>query len=429
MGCVGRIDIGIAGCGIAGLAAALLLHRQGHKVTLYDRFDAPRPVGSGLMLQPTGMAVLQHLGLAHEAVACGAPIQRLHGLNREDVAVLEADYSDLGADLGAGAFGLGIHRASLFDLLHRAVLAEGIAVLTDHHVRASTPGTDCRQLHFHDREDTARHELVVDCLGVGSPLAPVGDSYLPFGALWCTLVWPEGGPFDATLLEQRYENASKMAGVLPTGRRTAQGNREFSFFWSLDQSDHAAWLAGGLEAWKAQVLSLWPQCDAIAGQLQDAGQMVFARYAHRSFRTPVEQRLVHIGDAWHSASPQLGQGANMALLDAFALAQALAGRALAGEGSLQDRLEQAIALRRSHVRLYQWLTAAFTPLYQSGSIWPAAIRDLLLAPASRLGPGRAIKARLVAGLAGSPLQPLGLAMPDYGALAAGFTPRPLSPAR
>ena len=35
-------------------------------------------------------------------------------------------------------------------------------------------------------------------------------------------------------------------------------------------------------------------------------------------------RIIAIGDAWHSASPQLGQGANMALLDAWSLARGLA---------------------------------------------------------------------------------------------------------
>ena len=39
------LDIGIAGCGVAGLAADLLLARDGHRVTLYERFDSPRPVG------------------------------------------------------------------------------------------------------------------------------------------------------------------------------------------------------------------------------------------------------------------------------------------------------------------------------------------------------------------------------------------------
>ena len=69
-----HFDIAIAGCGPAGLAAALLLHRQGHRVTLFERFDQPRPIGSGLMIQPSGLAVLDALGLAPDILAHGAPI-------------------------------------------------------------------------------------------------------------------------------------------------------------------------------------------------------------------------------------------------------------------------------------------------------------------------------------------------------------------
>lgn len=101
----------------------------------------------------------------------------------------------------------------------------------------------------------------------------------------------------------------------------------------------------------------------------------------------------------------------MALLDAWAL-----GQGLAGDGPIEARLAAAIALRRSHVRLYQWLTALFTPAYQSDSAFPALLRDLVLAPLSRVPPGPRVQAAMVSGLTGGPLAKLGLALPDYAAL-------------
>ncbi len=400
---MGDLDIAVAGCGIAGLAAALLLHRQGHAVTLYERFDEPRPLGSGLMLQPTGLAVLAELGLAEEIAAHSAPIVRLYGCNTHGETVLDARYADLGVP---GLVGFGIHRASLFGALYDAVLRAGIAIRTGHQIAGTELTHGGRRLLFAAADPSPAHDCVVDCLGVGSPLVPAAEGWLPFGALWTTLEWPDEGPFRRDWLEQRYERARKMAGVLPTGRRRGTGRNELALFWSLRADAYERWRERGLAAWKDDFLSLWPECAGLLEHIADPAELTFARYAHRTHRRPVHERLIHIGDAWHSASPQLGQGANMALLDAWALA-----KALGGEGSLDTRLAAAVALRRSHVQLYQWLTALFTPAYQSDSVWPALIRDLVLAPLSRVPPGPSVQANMVAGLTGSPLKRLGLRPP------------------
>ncbi len=405
---MGDLDIAIAGCGIAGLAAALLLHRQGHAVTLYERFAEPRPLASGLMIQPTGLAVLERLGLAGEIAASGAAVTRLFGLNALGETVLDARYED---SVTAGLFGIGIHRASLFGALYDAVLAAGVGVRTGRAIAGSELGARGRRVRFADGESSPLHDLVVDALGVATPLVPRDDGWLPYGALWTTLPWPAGGPFREDRLEQRYERAWRMAGVLPTGARRGGTARELSLFWSLRADAFARWQERGLAPWKDELRALWPDCAGLLEQIDDPAALTFARYAHRSARNPVEDRLIHIGDAWHSASPQLGQGANMALLDAWALAQGLAGHAPLGQ-----RLAHAVALRRGHVRLYQRLTALFTPLYQSDAALPALLRDMVLAPLSRIGPGPRIQAALVGGLVGDPLGRLGLALPDYAAL-------------
>ncbi|WP_313808703.1 NAD(P)/FAD-dependent oxidoreductase [Sphingobium sp.] len=206
------LDIAIAGCGPCGMATALLLHRAGHRVTLFERFDAPRPVGSGLMLQPTGMAVLAELGLLDEAIRHGARIDRLFGKAGKRV-VLDVAYAALKRQ---AAFGLGIHRASLFAILHDAVLRSGIAMRTDHEVTGSIIEGKRRSLSFTTGR-SAPFDLIVDALGTRTPLAPPTGRSLAYGALWASLDLPPDASFDARRLEQRYERASIMAGVLPIG--------------------------------------------------------------------------------------------------------------------------------------------------------------------------------------------------------------------
>ena len=236
------LDIAIAGCGPCGLAAALLLHRDGHRVTLFERFATPRPIGSGLMIQPTGRAVLRELGLEDALVARGARIERLFGRNDRGRTVLEVRYDALDAE----AFGVGIHRASLFDLLHRAAAADGIPIEGG----CTVSGREDRSLVFADGRRAGPFDLIVDALGSRSPLAPPTGRELAYGALWASLDWAPG--FDGHALEQRYRAASRMVGVLPIGQGQA------AFFWSLRADQLDAWRAGGLDAWKDEVRALWP---------------------------------------------------------------------------------------------------------------------------------------------------------------------------
>lgn len=387
------LDIAIAGCGPAGLAAALLLHRDGHRVTLFERFETPQPVGSGLMMQPTGMAVLHKLGLDGAIHGCGARIDRLRGEANGRV-VLDVHYSALRGE----RHGIGVHRAALFAVLHEAVAAGGIPIETGRTVTGAQAG----RLRFEGGANAGPFDLIVDALGARSALSAGTARALAYGALWASLDWRPG--FDAAALQQRYRRASMMAGVMPIGRAPGGTAPQAAFFWSLRADRLATWRETGLGSWKAEVERLWPATRPLLDQIADPAQLTFARYAHRTLSAPAEAGLIHIGDAWHSTSPQLGQGANMALLDAWALAQALRQG-----GDLGDALARAVAMRRRHVRLYQAMSLAFTPIYQSDGRLLPFVRDRLVGPLSKLWPATALQAAMVSGLVGSPLARLGLA--------------------
>lgn len=343
------------------------------------------------MIQPTGQAVLRTLGLETELLARGARVERLIG-HAGDRCVLDVRYSAL----KRGGVGIGVHRATLFAILHDAVLAEDIAVEAGRAITACADG----HLHFADGAPSGRFDLIVDAMGSRSPLVPPTPP-LAFGALWADLDW--AGDLIPDALQQRYRRASVMAGVLPIGTpRHASGARA-ALFWSLRGDRLANWRAAGLAAWKAEVSALWPATVPLLDQIADPDQLTFATYAHRTLRRPVESGLIHIGDSWHSTSPQLGQGANMALLDAYALALGLR-RAR----NLPDALAETARLRRDQIQLYQLLSRWLTPVYQSDGAAIPWLRDRVMGPVSKLWPFTAAQAALVSGAVGHPLARLGL---------------------
>lgn len=388
------MDIAIAGAGIGGLAAGALLARAGHRVAIYDQFDAPAPVGSGLIIQPVGQAVLDRLGAGEAARAHGTAIRRMLGHEAAgDRPVLDVRYD---RD-GRGVAGLAIHRAALFEALHAAAVAAGVRVLPRHRVTGARDG----RLSFAHGGEGGPFDLVVDASGARSAISPLRARELPYGAVWGTVDWPAGCGLPDDQLTQRYRRADRMIGVLPVGTLPGGTARKAAIFWSLPSGGHEAWMQGGLERWRQDACALWPGFAPFAEQIDEPGRMTMARYSHGTLRRPWGERLAIIGDAAHRASPQLGQGANMALLDAAALAAALER----AEGEAALRLYAAA--RRWHVLAYQAMSWAFTPQYQSDSRLLPLLRDRLLYPLSQMPPLPALLSRLVRGDLLPPLGRLG----------------------
>jgi 2-polyprenyl-6-methoxyphenol hydroxylase-like FAD-dependent oxidoreductase len=404
-----NLRIAIAGAGPAGLAAALYLHRTGHRVTIFERFEEPKPVGSGLILQPTGLTVLQDLGLLHEILALGARIDRLYGADvTTGRTVLDVRYDALNGD----RFGLAVHRAALFGVLYRAAQAAGIAIETGVILTDFDAGGKAATLVDGKGRRISGFDLVVDASGARSVLRrhvahPSDPKPLAYGAFWGSLEWP-GAPFEDNALTQRYDKASVMIGVLPIGRAEPGGERMAAFFWSLKPDEAAMVRARGLAAWRDRVLSCWPDCAAFTDQIQDFDQLSLARYGHHTLVLPIGRRLAVVGDAAHSTSPQLGQGANMALLDARALAHALSA-----DADLDKALDAYARSRRWHVRVFQALSWMFTPFYQSDSTALPFLRDRLVATIAKVPPAPQILAAMVAGTLVDPFQRIGLSESDW----------------
>jgi 2-polyprenyl-6-methoxyphenol hydroxylase-like FAD-dependent oxidoreductase len=399
-----QLDIGVAGAGPAGLAAALFLSRYGHRVEILERFDTPAPVGSGLLMQPTGLTVLNALRLFDTIHSLGSRIDRLHGADaKSGRTVLDVRYDAA----PGGRYGLAVQRAALFNTLHDAVVADGIRIRTGIDLASAGLRGDRAVLKNAEGAEVGDYDLVIDASGARSVLAAKSVSApsirdLTYGAFWATLDGA-GAVYDKSALSQRYDQAKVMIGVLPAGRTRRDEPERVAFFWSLKVGDVEAVKAAGLDRWKTIIRGYWPDCEPFLDQIDDWDQLTLARYAHRTTLPPFSDRLVFIGDSAHSTSPQLGQGANMALLDAAALSHALISHA-----DIPSALTAYARGRRNHVRLFQLLSLAFTPFYQSDSSAVAWVRDRLVSTIAKVPPMPGLLASIVAGTLIDPFGPAGL---------------------
>ncbi len=361
-------DVAVVGAGVGGLAVATLLARAGHRVTLLERFDKPAPVGSGLMLQPTGLAALARLGLLDEIASLGARITRLNGTTDRGATVFDLDYGDLSPGLHA----LAVHRAALHGVLWRAFAASGARIETARAIATADEHADRILLRDVAGTTVAEADIAIDASGARSVLRALVDAAPPrafsYGAVWASV--PDPGLAPGMLL-QRYIGAHVMLGWLPAGRTEPGAAPCAALFWSIKPGDYAAW-AAGYDAWCERAAALWPPIAPVLAALPGPQAFAPASYIQFTARRPWRGRLVLLGDAAHATSPQLGQGANSALLDALALADALAA-----EPAHDAAFARYATTRRAHVRFYQRASALMTPFFQSDSRTLPVLRDLV----------------------------------------------------
>ncbi len=375
-----RIErIAVIGAGMAGMSAALALARAGFKVSLFEAFATPRPLGAGLLLQPTGQAALRALRLYDQVADKSARVERLIGRTPGGGAVLNLEYARLRPD----AFGLGVHRGVLFEALYQAVCAAPITRILDFEVERIEQTTG--SVHTICGASRGPFDLVLIADGAHSRLRqklfPAARAPIyPWGALW-TIV-PDPDKACAGELRQVYAGAQVMIGLLPVGPGADGGTDAAALFWSMPARHEARWRAAGLDAWVDDIRRYWPEAADFAARVAGPEDIAFAVYRDVRVRDWRRDRLLLLGDAAHGTSPQLGQGANLALVDGLTIAAALSAH--------RDNLDAAIvafaAARKDLVGWTQFMSRWLTPAFQSGVPGMGLLRNLTLPIARFLPP-------------------------------------------
>ena len=363
------MKIAIAGCGIAGAAAGHLLACQGHAVTIFEQAVQCGPVGAGILIQPVGQAVLKSLGIYEDIYDQSARLDGIEARQHNGKRLIQLEYQHLGSEL----YGLGVHRGLLFSALLSLAKHSGAVVQESARISGYQVINSGVSLIRESEKPTEVFDFLIASDGARSGLrAASGIKYqgaeYEYGALWttgaCTTIQDR--------LLQVVKGTQKLAGLLPIG------NGECSFFWGLTAAQFEMYQQQGLGFWKKEVLQLCPQASEIVNAIQSFEDLTFTTYHNVSMRSWWADRILFLGDAAHPTSPHLGQGANLALEDAWAFSECLK--------QVNDFRSACIAfekLRKKKICFYQQITRWLTPFFQSDGVLKGWGRDLYLPVMSR----------------------------------------------
>jgi salicylate hydroxylase len=331
--------ITIIGAGIGGLAAALALRGHGACVRILEQSDAIREVGAGIQISPNGLRVLEALGLgeAFRAISVAGQAVSLRNFKRGD-EVLRLDLTTLPA---AQSYRF-VHRADLIDLLAAEVRSKGVKIRLLQKVREVVPGKTPEIVLCNG--DATEADLVIGADGLHSALRPALNApKAPF--FTGQVAW-------RAIVPNTIDHPAEARVHMGPGRHLVsyplRGGSHVNLVAVEERLDWAA------EGWSHvdDPANLRRAFSGFGGTVPDLLSQVDGPGLWGLFRHPVApvwygRGVALLGDAAHPTLPFLAQGANMALEDAWVLADALSGE---GSADMADRLAAYQTRRRPRVQ-------------------------------------------------------------------------------
>lgn len=328
----GKRDVIVVGAGPVGLATALLLARQGRRVTVYEgqtdwalSDDNSYPIG----LNPRGQATLKAIdpALLEQVRARGEVVEGFHIRAGERTV----------AQLPSGTL-IATTRARLTEILLRAAFgAPGVRLVSGH--RLTGLDVDARTLGFDTTTGPvtvdAADALVVCCDGVWSAargaLAAQRPDFAPQMGDWGVkfrVLFSQPGA-DAPRLDPAWHHIFTSKGIytatLPSGVwcvavTAIDGDPAADLLLSTQATDaHVEALRAHLATHAPYTTDLFTDADyrAFFARKPFGGAVVRCPRVHDG------EWLALLGDAAHSVIPPTGEGVNSGLEDALVLAHHL----------------------------------------------------------------------------------------------------------
>lgn len=356
--------VAVVGLGVAGAGLASLLARDGHQITVLERAPDPKPIGAGVLLQRSGQEVLRHFGLLDDVLAHAAPIDELYARHDTGRTLLRTRF----ADLEPGNRAYGVHRGVLFNALYGRVRSLPIAVRLGREVVSRTLSRD--EVFLTDRvgERHGPFDIVLAADGARSQFRdachlPASVTRYAHGTLW--MIAPGTGLRGQLL--QVVRGNGRLFGLLPLGDGLV------TLYWGIPMAQFDQIKRAGLDPLKEEILRFSPESADVLDMVVDMSQLLLTGYQHVHQRRWYDDTTLFLGDACHAMSPHLGQGINIALLDAWHLAACLRE-----SPSPREAFAKYHRRRRVYVDYYATVAFLLAPFFQSDWSILGLGRDLAL---------------------------------------------------
>ena len=315
------LKIAVVGAGYGGAAAAKALSLHGADVTVYEQANQIREVGAGIGLRPSTMDLFRRLGIFDAIAAVSSPSDYFEILTADGNPIMKEAWPGI-ADFEVETKTHLIHRGDFIDALV-GVLPDGMVRL-GHRLEAVTDLGDRSVLAFAGGQ-TVEADLVVGADGIKSVVRKqlFSDQEPVFaGEHAYRAVIPaenaHGMVVDDNL--RMYVGRGTKVYLLPLRHRDAL---------SFDVTALCADSSWTPDVTKDDLLATVQGFDerivAIARDLDMGTANVRAVYDIDPVDTWHTDSVVLLGDSAHAMLHHQGQGANSAIMDAGALADALLG--------------------------------------------------------------------------------------------------------
>lgn len=378
--------IGIVGAGPAGLTCAISAVRLGLDVAVFERADNFQHVGGGIALQSNGLRVLQKLellsALSSIIYPCSTFVLELSG-KREIVS----DYQSL--NIPHNSFSV-LLRYHLQDCLLTAARQREIPILFSHRCVGVKLRRKTAVLVFAGESDE-EFDAVIGADGIHSSVREslkwqgeskaVGQAFLRgvaeigTGASSAREIWGIDG---------------RRFGMCPL-----PGDKTY-FYCSAPKGEWIDVLEKRLQPWIDSWQPYGAKVMAVLERVPDWQRVNYDELHEIRLKRWSSPPVFLVGDAAHGMTPDYGQGANCAMVDALVLITLLA-RAFSDRSDLEEAARVYESVRRPFVNRIQNASARLGVIAQLSSPLARLIRDTLLLLISRIGALRRGELRLAAG--------------------------------